>query len=218
MPLIDRSPLHETHAASGAVFAERGAVPLVSSYGDPAAEYDAALDGAALVDLAERGVLAVSGPKRQAFLHGMVSNDVEGRGPGQGCRAALMTAKGRLRFLLRVLVEEDVVRVETDADRLPQLLKDLELYRVAAPVRFALEPAAILGLLGMRAAEILKDQGIEPPGSPEDHRRAPLAGREVLVARAGDLPGGGFVVHTPPGARRGGLDGPEGRRGPAGGP
>jgi folate-binding protein YgfZ len=50
----------------------------------------------------------------------------------------------------------------------------------------------------MRAGEILRDQGIEPPGSPEDHRRARLAGREVVVARAGDLPGGGFVVHTAP--------------------
>lgn len=198
MAPVDRSPLHETHAASGAVFAEGGGVSLVSSYGDRAAEYDAALDGAALVDLAERGVLAVSGPKRQAFLHGMVSNDVGGRGPGEGCRAALMTAKGHLRFLLRVLVEQDVVRVETDADRLPELLRDLELYRVAAPVRFAPEPAAVLALLGMRATEILKDLGIEPPGSPEGHRRAHLAGREVVVARAGDLPGGGFVVHAAP--------------------
>jgi folate-binding protein YgfZ len=32
----------------------------------------------------------------------------------------------------------------------------------------------------------------------EDHARALVAGQEVLLARAGDLPGGGFVLHVPP--------------------
>ena len=50
----------------------------VASYGDVPGEYAAALDGAALIDLTERGVLLASGPKRQEFLQGMVSNDVGG--------------------------------------------------------------------------------------------------------------------------------------------
>lgn len=194
----ERVPLHETHVAGGAVFAQRQARLLVASYGDPAGEYEAASDGAALVDLAERDVIVVSGPKRQSFLQGMLSNDVEGCQPGQGCRAALMTAKGGLRYLLRVLVEKDAIRLETDADRLESLVKALELYRVAAPVQFASEPRAVLGLLGLEAAEVLKGLGIEPPGSPESHARVELAGREVVLARAGDLPGGGFVLHVAP--------------------
>jgi len=198
MSSADRLLLHETHVASGAIFAQRQAQPFVTSYGDPAGEYEAALDGAALVDLAERDVIVVSGPKRQSFLQGMLSNDVEGCGPGHGCRAAMMTAKGRLRFLLRILVEKDAVRLETDGARLNPLLKDLELYRVAAPVRFAHEPRAVLALLGLQAAEVLRALGIDPATSPEGHVRVDLAGQEVVLARAGDLPGGGFVLHAAP--------------------
>ena len=77
----------------------------------------------------------------------VVSNDVAGRRPGQGCRAALMTAKGHLRFLMRLLVEEEVVHVETERDRLDGLLRVFEHYRVATPARFRTTPRIVLGSL-----------------------------------------------------------------------
>jgi folate-binding Fe-S cluster repair protein YgfZ len=193
----DPSPLHDTLAA-GAVLGEREGRTVVVSYGDADAEYAAALEGTGLIDLTERGVLEASGPKRQDFLQGMLSNDVGGRRPGQGCRAAMTTAKGRIQFLLRVLVEKDVVRLETEAVRLAQLQRTLEHYRVAAPVRFAAPPTSVLGVLGLGAADVLRDRGVDPPLAPEDHARATLAGHDVLVARAGDLPGGGFALHAAP--------------------
>jgi folate-binding protein YgfZ len=109
-----------------------------------------------------------------------------------------MTARGHLRFLLRLLVEEDAVHLETGRDRLDRLQGTLEHYRVAAPVRFEAAPTRVLALLGVAAPDLLRAQGIEPPVSPEDHARTRLAGREVRVARAGDLPGGGFVLHVAP--------------------
>jgi folate-binding protein YgfZ len=190
------SPLHDVQAAAGASFEERQGRTVVASYGDPADEYTAALEGSGLVDLAERAVLEVSGPKRLEFLQGMLSNDVAARRPGQGCRAAIMNAKGHLRFLVRALVEEDVVRLEAAEDRLDLLQRMLEHHRVAAPVRFAESPSAVVGLMGMGATALLQTQGLEPPLGPEDHARASLGGRDVLVARAGDLPGGGFALHV----------------------
>jgi folate-binding protein YgfZ len=190
--------LHRAHVAKGAVLAEHGGRAVVASYGDPPAEYSAALEGTGLVDLAERGVLEASGPRRLDFLQGMLSNDVAGRQPGQGCRAALMNAKGHLRFLVRALVEKDAVRLETDEDRLDLLQRTLEHHRVAAPVRFEVKPTAVVGLVGLGAPELLKEQDLEPPLGPEEHVRARLRGRAVLVARAGDLPGGGFVLHASP--------------------
>jgi len=190
--------LHDAHVAAGAVFDERHDRTVLASYGDPAGEYTAALEGSGLVDLAERGVLEASGPKRLEFLQGMLSNDIAGRQPGQGCRAALMNAKGRLRFLVRALVEKDVVLLETDEDRLDLLQNTLEHHRVAAPVRFEVSPVAVVGLVGLGAAELLRRQDLEPPLGPGDHTRASLGGRDVLLARAGDLPGGGFVLHISP--------------------
>ena len=194
----DRSLLQDVHAAAGGVFRERSGSTVVASYGDAAAEFAAALDGAGAVDMAERGVLEVSGPRRLELLQGLASNDVAGRRPGHGCRAALMTAKGHLRFLLRVLVDEDVVHLETERSRLDLLQRVLEHYRVAAPVRFQATSRVVLALLGVAAPDVLKTLGVEPPVSPEDHARVALAGQDVLVARAGDLPGGGFVLHVAP--------------------
>lgn len=168
------------------------------SYGNSSGEYSAALEGAGVVDLAERGVLEASGPKRLEFLQGMLSNDLGGKKAGQGCRAALMSAKGHLRFFLRALVQEKTILLETNRSQLEQLQQSLELYRVAAPVRFKPVPTAILAVVGMAAAQTLRDLGLEPPLGPGDHVRGTLAGVETLMARAGDLPGGGFTLYVAP--------------------
>ena len=76
---------------------------------DAQAGYAAAREGAALTDLPDRGVIAVTGALRQKFLHGVLSNDVLGLLPGQGRRAALMDAKGRLLALMRVLIGQTEV-------------------------------------------------------------------------------------------------------------
>ena len=191
--------LGETHAALGAVFGQRHGRAVVASYGDPAGEDAAAWDGAGLVDLTDRAVLEATGPQRQRFLQGLLSNDVAGRQPGQGCRAALLTAKGHVQALVRALVDQNAVLLETDSDTLGVLQRTLEHHRVAAPVRFELRATAVLGLLGVRAPEVLKAAGVTaPPLVPEDHVVAAIAGHDVRVARAGDLPGGGFVLHAGP--------------------
>jgi len=191
-------PLHDVHASSAGVFVERRGIEVVASYGDLAGEYEAALDGAGLVDLPGRGALAASGPNRLSFLQGMISNDVEGRAPGQGCRAAMMTVKGHVIALLRALVDTDAVRLETEAEGLGPLLRTLEHHRVGAPVRFRPLPVSVLAVLGLRAGDVLRSAGIDPPLEPESHRQVSLSGHDTVVARAGDLPGGGFVLHVAP--------------------
>ncbi|HSD29812.1 MAG TPA: glycine cleavage T C-terminal barrel domain-containing protein [Vicinamibacteria bacterium] len=196
MPSPSDLPLHEVHLGAGARFAARRDRPVVASYGDPAGEHAALRQGAALVDLPTRGVLEVAGPVRLKFLQGMLSNDVAGRPPGQGCRAAMLSARGSVHALVRALVEKDVVLLETDFDRVLPLQKALEFYRVAAPVRFAPRPVAVLALAGEEAEAVLRRAGIEAPAAAEAHALASLGGQPARVARAGDLPGHGFVVHA----------------------
>ncbi len=167
---------------------------------DTADEYQAAREAAALVVLPERGVLEVSGPSRQSFLQGMLSNEVAALGPGQGCRAALLTAKGAVQALVRVLVDETAVLLETDAERVPVLQQTLEHHRVAAPVRFAPREVLVLALLGPSAdAMASATAGTPPPPAAEAHATLTVAGRTVRLVRAGDLPGGGIAVHAAPG-------------------
>jgi tRNA-modifying protein YgfZ len=158
----------------------------------------AGLEGAAVLALSDRAVLAVSGPLRQKFLHGLLSNDVAGRGAGQGCLAALMDAKGHVQAFLRVLVSTDTVWLELPAQRVDAVEALLLHYRVAAPVRFARPPRSVLALIGRDAGAVLVRSGLDAPNAgPEDHATGTIAGVEVLAARASDLPGGGWVVHVP---------------------
>jgi tRNA-modifying protein YgfZ len=199
MPSPSDRHLPDLQAAAGARFGERRGQPVVASYGDLAGEYAAAREATALVDLPLRGVLEASGPQRQKFLQGMLSQDVAGRQPGQGCLAALMNAKGAVQALVRVLVETNVVLLETDLDRIGSLQRTLEHHRVAAPVRFAVRPTGVLALLGPEGARVLAAAGIDPPPtSLEAHQKVAIAGHPLRLARAGDLPGDGFVLHVAP--------------------
>lgn len=197
-----RLPLHAAHEAAGALFEERGAHLLPARYGPPgaeAAEYEAARAGAALIDLGERDVLEATGPERQKFLQGMLSNDVLNRPAGEGCCAALMTARGHLQALIRVLVARDAVLLELPAERMALVEQTLVHYRVAAPVRFKTRSTAVLGLVGPQALERLRGAGAEVSElGPESHVSASLAGQTVLVARASDLPPTGYVLHVNP--------------------
>src|SRR5262249_49448935 len=85
-----------------AVLAQQGAVPvddrgvtLPRHFGDPAAEYAALREGATLLHLGHRTVVSAHGADRAEFLQGMLTNEVAGLRPGQGCGALLLTIQGR---------------------------------------------------------------------------------------------------------------------------
>lgn len=162
-------------------------------------QYAAARERAVVVPLPERAVLAASGPNRQKFLHSILSNTILGLAPGQGCLASLMDVKGHLLALMRALVTRDAVLLEMPLSRLAAVKEALLFYKVGAPVRFEERPAAILAVLGPQANVTLAAIGLDPGDlANEAHAEGHLAGRPARVARAGDLPAGGFVVHTAP--------------------
>jgi folate-binding protein YgfZ len=160
--------------------------------------YAAAREGAASCRLPDRAVLAVRGPLREKFLHNLLSNDVQGRASGQGSLAAFMDAHGHLQALLRVLVGGDTVWLEAPSARLAALEQMLAHYRVAAPVRFQPLPTVVLALIGPRGREVLARAGTEIPElGPEAHVPAVLAGVDVRVSSASDLPGPALALHVP---------------------
>jgi len=156
---------------------------------------------AAFIVLADRAVLFVTGPPRLKFLHNILSNDVESLKPGQGRRAALMDVKGHLLAFVRVLVDADAVRLEVAGNQREAVEKVLVHYRVATPVRFAARTDVVIAVVGPEARAALARAGAETPELAEEgHVAARVAGTDVHVARAGDLPGTGYVLHVPPDA------------------
>ena len=167
---------------------------------EAAAEYAAAREGTAVADIPGRGILAVTGPQRIKFLHNIVSHDLQSRAPGQGTLAAVMDVKGRLLVLMRALVTEDAVLLEMPADRLDVIEPLLVHYKVAAPVRFARRPVAVLGVFGPRAAETLGRAGadVSAGAAGESHFSSVLGGAPVRIARASDFPAAGWAIQVAP--------------------
>src|ERR671914_1408239 len=91
----------------------------------PTDAYRAMTEGCAVVDRSERGKLALTGAEAKEFLHGQVTNDIEGLEPGQGCYAAFLTPKGKMLGDLRVLDVGDELLLDTDRSALQAVFDTL---------------------------------------------------------------------------------------------
>src|SRR6185369_657434 len=106
----------------------------------------------------DRGVIAITGEDRVAFLQGLVSNDVAKVAADHAIYAALLTAQGRYLHDFFIAAHGDTLLIEVERARLPDLLKKLSLYKLRSKV--ALKDAsaewAVALLWGDQAAATLK--------------------------------------------------------------
>src|SRR5262245_27572690 len=101
---------HSFHEQRGARFISVGDAEAVADYDQPQAEYHALRTGAGVLDLSFRGRLCVTGQDRIRFLHGQVTNDIQRLSAGEGCYAALTTAKARMQADLNIYrLEEELL-------------------------------------------------------------------------------------------------------------
>jgi hypothetical protein len=102
------------------------------------------------VALPERGVIALQGADRIAFLQGLISRDLEQITADRAGYGALLTPQGKFLFDFMVLRTADALLLDAERARLPDLLRRLTMYRLRAKVdledasgRYAV--AAVLG-------------------------------------------------------------------------
>jgi len=155
--------------------------------------YDAARNHAAVVRQDWMGLLKLSGPERQSWLQGMVTNEVEKLAPGQGCYAGHLNAQGRLVAQMIVLItEEDVwLLVERSATAKLAAVFDKLIIMEDVQVRDTSDEYAVLGLIGPKAAEVLKTwSGTTLPNTPLYRHLSTSYGRIIST----DL---GFTVIVP---------------------
>jgi tRNA-modifying protein YgfZ len=137
-------------------------------------------DSCGLVDRSERGKLALTGSEAKAFLHGQVTNDVEGLEPGRGCYAAFLTHKGKMLGDLRVLDLGDELLLDTERVALQELFNMIRRYKLGRDVELhkrTLE-TALLSLVGPEARRVA---GAEDLVAEHANRRAEIAGAEVVL-------------------------------------
>ena len=213
-------PLATSHAALGAVFVERDGRASIASYGRPARGVRAAREAAGLVDLHDRGVLEATGPQRQKFLQGMLSNEVASLTARPGLRGRVPEREGR-PARARAGARRARGRGARDRCRSRGLPPAQPRALPGRGARCASRRArtAVLAVIGPGALDLLAAVGSPAPAAaPESHVTATVAGQAVRVARAGDLPGGGLVVHAPADGAAAVLRAPARRGRTAGGP
>lgn len=192
------------HAGSFAV-GDVGGRSVVLAYGSVAAEYEALHSRAALFDRSHRGRLRMLGERAAEMVAGLVTNDVTGLPPGQGCYAAALTAKGKIVADVRVFVEETSVLVDAPpraADAWAAMVKKFVNPRLAphADESSSLRDIGIFGANARHVASALT--GVPAPAltvlAPYSHVTVEIDGVRVLVASVPDLGVEGFELFVPP--------------------
>jgi folate-binding protein YgfZ len=193
-------PLH----SGGTTVGDVSGRSVVLAYGSVAAEYDALHSRAALFDRSHRGRIRVSGERAAEMVAGLVTNDVTGLAPGQGCYAAALTAKGKIVADVRVFVEEGSVLTDAPpraAEGWAAMVKKFVNPRVAP---HADETARLrdIGLFGPNARHVVSAMtGVQAPAltalAPYAHATVQIDGTTVLVASIPDLGMEGFELIVP---------------------
>ena len=140
--------------------------------------YRALTESCGLVDRSERGKLALTGPDAKSFLHGQVTNDIEGLEPGRGCYAAFLTHKGKMLGDLRVLDLGDELLLDTERVSLQELFNMIRRYKLGSDVELH-KRTLEMGLLSLIGPQT------ETFGLEEEHanRRDEIAGQPVVLVR-----------------------------------
>ncbi len=182
---------------------EIGGQIAVRAYGDPVDEYASLRDGAMLVDRSHRQRLTFTGARAADVLAGMVTNDVLGLTPGQGCYAAALTPKGRIVADLRILaLGPERLLVETSARAAQGWLEMVRKYvnpRLAVYADIS-ESTRQIGLYGTHAARLVATvTGIdsETIAALVPYGHVPLGGtadHPALVMRVPDVRLDGFEI------------------------
>ena len=168
------NPLHTLHQQNPlAEFQAYGPLAIVSTFGEPQAEYAAVRKGTALLDLPQRGFIELMGKDRHAFLNNLLTNQTwdkstkRGSAAGTGTYAFFLNLKGRIVADTNVLeVVGARTLIETDARLVEMLRATFDLYLFAEQVKMTNRSNDLheLALHGRGAAAVLRQAtGPAPP-------------------------------------------------------
>jgi len=128
---------------------------------------DALLHHAAFAPIQNDGWIRVAGSDRVRWLNGMVTNNIAGLKPGEGCYNFFLNAQGRIQGDATTFLLEHGLALETGRDRVPALMAMLDHFIIMDDVELADASSDGAGILiaGPQAAEILRTIGIPPETS-----------------------------------------------------
>jgi tRNA-modifying protein YgfZ len=168
------------------------------------AAYAVLHEGALVVDRSTRSRWQFPGAHARETVSGLVTNDVVGLEPNQGCYAAALTPKGKIVADVRVFVGRDAVLVDTGPRAAPGWAEVVRKYVNPRVSRYENVSTSMtdIGVFGPLAARITGaalgmavDALLALP--PYGHREGTEGGSPIVVARVPDAGVEGFDVFGP---------------------
>jgi folate-binding protein YgfZ len=144
------------------------------------AEYRLLREEAGRLPRPELRLIEVSGAEGADFLQGQLTNDIEALAPGQGCYAALLDRKGKMRSDMAVLrrADDEILLIVPEL-AVAEVERHLQMYKIGRDAAVASrDDLAVLSVIGPRTPEAL---GGVPLGSEYSQRELRLAERDVLA-------------------------------------
>jgi folate-binding protein YgfZ len=144
--------LHEFHEGLNARFTGVNGMEVVNDYGDATAEYAALHENAGVLDLSFRSRICLTGADRIRFLHGQVTNNVNSLRAGEGCYAALVTAKGKLQSDLNIYALPNELLLDFEPGLAKSVSERLEKYIIADDVQIV-DVVSAYGLISVQGSK-----------------------------------------------------------------
>ena len=128
--------------------------------------------------LSDRGIIRIGGEDRRSFLQGLVTGNVATLPPGEARWAALLSPQGKILYDFLMIAEDDAILFDVKAEKIPDLVKRLSMYKLRAKVEIAnqSETLGVIALYGGPVGEGARDS-----------RHADMGAR--LIAPVSDIPG-----------------------------
>lgn len=196
--------LEAAEVAAGAVFI--GDARLPAHFTDVETEWAAARQRCGLLDARFRGVLHVTGSDHEAFLQGMLTNDVLHLDAGRGAYAALLTIQGRIISDLRVLKLDGEMYLDLPVSRVEVVRETLDRYIIADDVEVmpATATVPLVAVEGPEALRVVADLvGAPSTLAPFAHEATSVDGQPVRIAAVTHGGSPGFLFYGAPGVGAG---------------
>lgn len=198
------SPLLTT---PGAVAGEGLDATVAIHYGDPMREQRLLVEGLAVVDLSNRGVVTVTGPDRLTWLNSMTTQAISTLKPGESAEDLVLSPHGHIEHDLHLVDDGETTWITVEPGTAPDLVAFLDRMRFMLRVEIAdrTDDFAVLGEPSSRAGlpgesptwvDPWPHQGPdtalygpqEHPAEGRWHWRELIVPRADLVAAVGDRP------------------------------
>ena len=140
-------------------------------FADAVTEARAVTESTVVVPLLHLGTIRSVGPDSAAFIHNLVSNDVQ-KLPADGAAwNSFNSPKGRMIASFLIWPEAEGHGLMLSADILPAFLKKFSMYVLRSKVKLSdtSQDVALLGVSGVNAAKTLADAGLTVPANVMTH-------------------------------------------------